>query len=150
MKKNYKLGLAAIAVSALLVGCGGSDTTSNPPVTSPPVTEPGTPVGTSLQNFVSGNTFILTDSTNGDVVANSTFVSDGSYHMQFYDDGVTGTCNGTWAITGEDTIETYTLCDVDTEEDSVIWEFVGELEDGMTMYLYDDEGQHEGILTRQY
>ena len=148
MKKSYKLGLAAIAVSALLVGCGGSDTTTNPPVTNPPVTdpgtptEPGTPVGTSLQNFVSGNTFAIGEAT---VV----FASGGAYYEEFHDDGFDGTCEGTWTVTGVDTLETTATCDDGLGVSTNFWKFNGELADGMSVSVDDDNGHHEGTLTLQ-
>ena len=135
MKKSYKLGLAAIAVSALLVGCG-SDSTSTP--TTP--TTPTTPVEMTLQSFVSGNTF-------GGVDATVTFAADGAYHEEFQDDGYTGTCDGTWAVLSEDTLETTTTCSDDPETSSSLWEFIGELKSGMTVIITEEEGVFETTLT---
>ncbi len=134
MKQSYKLGLAAIAVSVLLVGCGGgSDTPTNPPVS----TDPGAPEEVSLGDFVSGNNLIHTAEVTG------TFASDG-YCEEDYP-GSSDFCNGTWDVLDNATIEV--IC---TEQDGIagatdsdrgLWE----LKDGMQVVAIG----HDGTITVQ-
>lgn len=83
----------------------------------------------ALESFVSGKLI----SVEGELEA--TFASDGSYSEVYQDEGSTGTCSGTWKVLGTTTLET--ICTKDgeaiSEYDTSTWEFIGVLENGMTV-----------------
>jgi len=137
MKNGYKLGLAAIVTSLLLVGCGSSSDTTTTETADTTTTETAdtttttstdiASTSTALEEFVSGNKLTFSGEQ-GTAVA--TYGTDGSYGEVFGDGG---SCNGTWTSM-DDTILQIT-CGDDVNE---LWEFVGELRVGMDVIKGND------------
>ncbi|PTB83393.1 hypothetical protein C9926_03155 [Sulfurovum lithotrophicum] len=121
MKNGYKLGLAVIVTSLLLVGCGSSSDTT-PTETADTTTSTDTESTlTALEEFVLANKLTFSG-PQGTAVA--TYSAGGSYGEVFGDSS--GSCNGTWTSI-DDTILQIT-CGGDVNE---LWEFIGELRVGM-------------------
>ena len=144
MKNGFKLGLAAIVASLVLVGCGSdSDTTTDTTTTT---TDTTTTATITLEEFVTEKTL----SISGDQgTAEATFASDGWYEENYSDGGY---CKGSWSLISSTLIETICADEdvvVATAEDTSMWEFVGELKTGMTVIIDNpSEGTMEVTITK--
>lgn len=143
MNNGFKFAIAAITAS-LLIGCGGGSSTpteTTPDAPDAPIeTTPGET--TSLESFVSGKSITLAAA---DIVGH--FSADHTYSESYIKEENASPCSGSWEVLGNDIVNANCSDTSDPTEGSVMWQFIGALQNGMQVTISSDGESATGSIS---